>query len=63
MKGSGGLRQLLVWMSFEKDIKTKDFGETGELESLIGNTPCSYDQIARFTVLGPCMQAGMYVQM
>lgn len=33
MKGSGGLRQLLVWMSYEKDIKTKDCGETEQLES------------------------------
>lgn len=32
MKGSGGLRQLLVWMSYEKDIKTKDCGETEKLE-------------------------------
>lgn len=33
MKGSGGLRQLLVWMSCKKDIKTKDWRGTGQLQS------------------------------
>lgn len=30
MKGSGGLRQLLVWMSCKKDMKTKDCRRTGQ---------------------------------
>lgn len=27
MKGSGGLKQLLVWMSYERDRKTKTAGK------------------------------------
>lgn len=38
MKGSGGLEQLLVWMSYEKDIKQKTAGKQKNLKADVKHT-------------------------
>lgn len=64
MKGSRGLRQLLVWMSEEKYIKTKDCRGTSGLKSQRETHPVvKYDKIVRFTAGELWMQAVIYGQM
>lgn len=59
MKGSRGLRQLLVWTSEEKCIKTKDCWGIGGLKSRCETQPVvKYYNIVRFTVGEIWMQEG-----